>query len=92
MRVTSLGVGSGNTHLASPFTWQGAYPSPGKERGLQIPRKYLARLAGFEPATSASAGLRSILLSHRRITYLEESLSSLCVLFEGPYKNAEGGI
>ena len=27
----------------------------------------MARLAGFEPATSASAGLRSIQLSYRRI-------------------------
>jgi hypothetical protein len=27
----------------------------------------MARLAGFEPATSASAGLRSIQLSYRRM-------------------------
>jgi hypothetical protein len=31
----------------------------------------MARLAGFEPATSASAGLRSIQLSYRRINLIQ---------------------
>ena len=30
----------------------------------------MARLAGFEPTTSASAGLRSILLSYKRLITL----------------------
>ena len=30
-------------------------------------KREVARLAGFEPTTSASAGLRSILLSYKRL-------------------------